>query len=142
MTAGRGPDHCIDAVGLEGHAPGLKGAYDKAKTMMMLETDRPVALREAIMNCRSGGTISVAGVYGGFIDKFPMGAVVNRALTIRSGQTHVHRYMRPLLERIQNGEIDPSFVVSHRMRLADAAHGYEMFNGKQDECVKIVLKAA
>ena len=141
MTAGRGPDSCIDAVGLEGHSPGVMGMYDKAKTMMMMATDRPVALREAILNCRSGGTISVAGVYGGFLDKFPMGAVVNRALTIRSGQTHVHRYMRPLLERIQQGEIDPSFIITHRMRLADAAEGYRIFGNKEDECLKVVLSA-
>lgn len=140
MTGGRGPDHCIDAVGLEGHAPGVHGAYDKMKTMMMLETDRPVALRQAILACRSGGTVSVAGVYGGFIDKFPMGAVVNRSLTIKSGQTHVQRYMRPLLRRIQNGEIDPSFVITHRLNLSDAAHGYEMFSKKQDECIKVVLR--
>ena len=139
MTAGRGPDHCIDAVGLEGHAPGLKGAYDKAKTIMMLETDRPIALREAIMNCRSGGTISVAGVYGGFIDKFPMGAIVNRSLTIKSGQTHVHRYMRPLLERIRNGEIDPTFIITHRLKLDAAAEGYETFSLKEDECLKVVM---
>ena len=139
MTAGRGPDHCIDAVGLEGHAPGLKGAYDKARTMMMLETDRPVALREAIMNCRSGGTISVAGVYGGFIDKFPMGAIVNRALTIKSGQTHVHRYMRPLLARIRSGEIDPSFVITHRLSLDDVSEGYSTFSLKEDECLKVVM---
>ena len=139
MTAGRGPDHCIDAVGLEGHAPGLKGAYDKAKTMVMLETDRPVALREAIMNCRSGGTISVAGVYGGFIDKFPMGAIVNRALTIKSGQTHVQRYMRPLLERIRSGEIDPSFVITHRLSLDDVSEGYSTFSLKEDECLKVVM---
>ncbi len=140
MTGGRGPDHCIDAVGLEGHAPGVHGAYDKVKTAMMLETDRPVALRQAILACRSGGTVSVAGVYGGFIDKFPMGAVVNRSLTIKSGQTHVQRYMRPLLKRIQNGEIDPSFVITHRLTLSDAAHGYEMFAKKQDECMKVVMR--
>jgi threonine dehydrogenase-like Zn-dependent dehydrogenase len=139
VTGGRGPDACIDAVGMEGHAPGIQGAYDKVKTAMMLETDRPVALRQAIMACRSGGTISVAGVYGGFIDKFPMGAIVNRALTIRSGQTHVHRYMRPLLDRIQNGEIDPSFVVTHRMPLEDAPEGFELFLNKEDECMKVVL---
>jgi threonine dehydrogenase-like Zn-dependent dehydrogenase len=139
MTAGRGPDHCIDAVGLEGHAPGIKGAYDKAKTMVMLETDRPVALREAIMNCRSGGTVSVAGVYGGFIDKFPMGAIVNRALTIKSGQTHVHRYMRPLLERIRNGEIDPTFIITHRLGLDQVADGYHTFLMKEDECLKVVM---
>jgi threonine dehydrogenase-like Zn-dependent dehydrogenase len=142
MTGGRGPDHCIDAVGLEGHAPGVAGAYDKVKTMMMLETDRPVALRQAILSCRSGGTVSVAGVYGGFIDKFPIGAVVNRALTIRSGQTHVHRYMRPLLDRIARREVDPTFVITHRMRLDDAAAGYELFAKKQDECLKVVLKTA
>ncbi len=140
MTGGRGPDSCIDAVGLEGHAPGIAGAYDKMKTVMMMETDRPIALREAILACRSGGTISVAGVYGGFIDKFPMGAIVNRSLTIRSGQTHVQRYMRPLLQRIQNGEIDPSFVITHRMRLSDAPRGYDIFTNKQDDCLKVVLQ--
>src|SRR5919106_1359549 len=139
LTGGRGPDSCIDAVGLEGHAPGIAGAYDKVKTTLMLETDRPVALRQAILSCRSGGTISVAGVYGGFIDKFPMGAIVNRALTIRSGQTHVHRYMRPLLERIRQGQIDPSFVITHRMRLDDAPEAYDIFNNKEDECMKVVL---
>jgi len=140
MTGGRGPDHCIDAVGLEGHAPGVMGAYDKMKTVMMMETDRPVALRQAILACRSGGTVSVAGVYGGFIDKFPMGAIVNRSLTIKSGQTHVQRYMRPLLKRIQDGEIDPSFVITHRLRLSDAANGYDMFANKEDDCLKVVLK--
>lgn len=140
MTGGRGPDHCIDAVGLEGHAPGIHGAYDKMKTVTMLETDRPVALRQAILACRSGGTVSVAGVYGGFIDKFPMGAIVNRSLTIKSGQTHVQRYMRPLLRRIQNGEIDPSFVITHRVNLSDAAGAYEMFAKKQDDCMKVVMR--
>jgi threonine dehydrogenase-like Zn-dependent dehydrogenase len=140
MTGGRGPDHCIDAVGLEGHAPGIHGAYDKMKTVMMMETDRPVALRQAILACRSGGTVSVAGVYGGFIDKFPMGAIVNRSLTIKSGQTHVQRYMRPLLKRIQNGEIDPSFVITHRINLSDAASGYEMFAKKEDDCLKVVMR--
>jgi len=140
MTGGRGPDSCIDAVGMEGHGPGLAYAYDRFKQAMMMESDRPVALREAILACRSGGTISVAGVYGGFVDKFPMGAIVNRSLTIKSGQTHVHRYMRPLLERIEHGEIDPSFVITHRMRLQDAPDGYSIFNDKQDECMKVVLK--
>jgi threonine dehydrogenase-like Zn-dependent dehydrogenase len=140
MTGGRGPDHCIDAVGMEGHAPGVYGAYDKMKTVLMMETDRPIALRQAILACRSGGTISVAGVYGGFIDKFPMGAIVNRSLTIKSGQTHVQRYMRPLLERIQQGQIDPRFVITHRMSLSDAAAGYEKFAKKEDDCLKIVLK--
>ena len=123
-----------------GTRPGLHGAYDRVKTAMMLETDRAIALRQAILACRSGGTVSVAGVYGGFIDKFPIGAIVNRSLTIRSGQCHVQRYMRPLLERIERGEIDPSFVITHRMRLDEAPAGYDMFNNKQDECLKVVLK--
>jgi threonine dehydrogenase-like Zn-dependent dehydrogenase len=139
MTGGRGPDHCIDAVGMEGHSPGPMYAYDKVKTALMMETDRPVALRQAILSCRSGGTISVAGVYGGFIDKFPMGAIVNRSLTIKSGQTHVHRYMRPLLERIQKGDIDPTFVITHRLSLDDAPEAYATFNAKEDDCLKAVL---
>ena len=121
MTGGRGPDRCIDAVGMEGHAPGHLRRLRQGEEAMMLETDRPVALRQAILACRNGGTVSVAGVYGGFIDKFPIGAIVNRSLTIKTGQTHVQRYMRPLLKRIQNGEIDPSFVITHRMNLSDAA---------------------
>jgi threonine dehydrogenase-like Zn-dependent dehydrogenase len=140
MTGGRGPDGCIDAVGMEAHKPGLLGAYDRTKQAMMLETDRPHALREAILACRNGGVVSVIGVYGGFIDKFPMGSVMNRSLTIRSGQCHVQRYLKPLLERIKNGEIDPSFVVTHRMRLDDAPTGYDIFLNKEDECVKVVLK--
>jgi threonine dehydrogenase-like Zn-dependent dehydrogenase len=140
MTGGRGPDHCIDAVGMEAHAPGLLGAYDKAKQAMMLETDRPIALRQAIMSCANGGTVSVIGVYGGFIDKFPMGSVVNRSLTIRSGQCHVHRYLKPLMDRIVNGEIDPSFVITHHLPLQDAPRGFAMFRDKEDECIKIVLK--
>jgi threonine dehydrogenase-like Zn-dependent dehydrogenase len=140
MTGGRGPDACIDAVGMEGHAPGAAGAYDRVKQTMMLETDRPVALRQAILACRNGGTVSVAGVYGGFIDKFPMGAVVNRSLTIRAGQTHVQRYMKPLLQRIEKGEIDPSFVITHRMNLDEAPAGYEVFLNKEDECMKVVLR--
>ena len=140
MTGGRGPDACIDAVGMEAHAPGILYAYDRAKQAMMLETDRAYALRQAIMACRNGGTVSVIGVYGGFIDKFPFGSVMNRSLTIKTGQAHVQRYMRPLLERIQKGEIDPSFVITHRMRLADAPQGYEMFLHKEDDCIKIVLK--
>jgi threonine dehydrogenase-like Zn-dependent dehydrogenase len=140
MTGGRGPDHCIDAVGMEGHMPGVAGAYDKVKTIMMMETDRPVALRQAILACRSGGTVSVAGVYGGFIDKFPMGAIVNRSLTIRSGQCHVQRYMKPLLNRIEKGEIDPSFVISHRVSLDDAPEMYDIFNNKEEECMKVVMK--
>lgn len=139
LTGGRGPDRCIDAVGLEAHSPGFHGAYDRAKQAMRLESDRPNALREAIVNCRSGGTVSVPGVYGGLVDKFPFGTVVNRSLTIKSGQTHVQRYMRPLLDRIQAGEIDPSFIITHRLPLDEAPHGFEIFNNKQDECMKVVL---
>lgn len=140
MTGGLGPDKCIDAVGLEAHAPGPLYAYDRAKQMLMLETDRPIALRQAILSCRNGGTVSVPGVYTGFIDKFPMGTVVNRALTIRTGQTHAQRYLAPLLQRIEQGEIDPGFVISHRLSLSDAPHGYKIFNDKRDSCTKIILK--
>jgi len=140
MTGGRGPDACIDAVGMEAHGPGLEYAYDRLKQAAMLETDRPIALREAIIACRNGGTVSVPGVYGGFIDKVPFGSAMNRAVTIKTGQTHVQRYMRPLLERVEKGEIDPSFVITHRMRLEDAPDGYEIFKHKQDDCIKIVLK--
>jgi threonine dehydrogenase-like Zn-dependent dehydrogenase len=139
LTGGRGPDACIDAVGMEAHGHGPVYAYDRAKQALKLETDRPVALREAIMACRNGGTVSVIGVYGGFVDKFPMGSVMNRSLTIRAAQCHVHRYMRPLLERIQRGEIDPSFVITHRMRLDDVARGYDMFVNKEEGCEKVVL---
>ena len=141
LTGGRGPDKCIDAVGLEAHTPGPLYAYDRAKQAMMLETDRPIAIREAIMACRSGGTVSVIGVYGGFVDKFPMGSLMNRSITIKSGQTHVHRYMKPLLERIRRGEIDPTFVITHTLPLRDAAKGYDIFVNKQDNCEKVVLKA-
>jgi threonine dehydrogenase-like Zn-dependent dehydrogenase len=138
MTGGRGPDACIDAVGMEAH--GMEYAYDRVKQALMLETDRPIALRQAIMACRNGGTVSVIGVYGGFIDKFPMGAVMNRSLTIKTGQAHVQRYMRPLLERIEKGEIDPSFVITHRMRLDDAPDGYDIFLNKEEDCIKVVLQ--
>jgi threonine dehydrogenase-like Zn-dependent dehydrogenase len=118
LTAGRGPDACIDAVGLEAHGHGIEFAYDRTKQTAMLETDRPVALRQAIRECKNGGIVAVVGVYGGFIDKFPMGAVVNRSLTIKSAQCHVHRYVHPLLKRIERGEIDASFVVTIACRCA------------------------
>jgi threonine dehydrogenase-like Zn-dependent dehydrogenase len=140
LTGGRGPDKCIDAVGMEAHGHGLMYAYDRAKQAVMAETDRPIALREAIMACRNGGVVSVIGVYAGLIDKFPMGSVMNRSLTIRTGQCHVQRYMRPLLERIRKGEIDPSFVITHRMPLEQAPQGFAMFRDKEDNCEKIVLK--
>lgn len=139
LTGGRGPDSCIDAVGLEAHMPGLLYYYDRVKQAVMSESDRPIALRQAIMACRNGGTVSVPGVYGGLIDKMPMGAVMNKALTIKTGQTHAQRYFKPLLDRITHGDIDPGFVVTHRMKLAEAAHGFDIFNRKIDGCVKIVM---
>jgi threonine dehydrogenase-like Zn-dependent dehydrogenase len=140
MTGGRGPDACIDAVGAEAHHPApLMYGYDRTKQMVRAETDRPFALREAIMACRNGGVVSVIGVYGGMVDKFPMGSLMNRSITLRGAQCHVQRYLRPLLDRIRAGDIDPSFVISHRMSLADAPQGYEMFKHKEDECLKVVL---
>jgi threonine dehydrogenase-like Zn-dependent dehydrogenase len=142
-TGGRGPDACIDCVGMEAHSANhLLYAIDRAKQAIKMETDRPLALREAILACRSGGTVSVMGVYGGLIDAFPMGSVMNRSLTIRTGQCHVHRYMPRLFEYIVSGRIDPSFVITHRLPLSEAATGYEMFVNKQDNCEKVVLKAA
>ncbi len=140
MTGGRGPDACIDAVGMEAHSTGVQGAYDRVKTALKMETDRPSVLREAILACRNGGTLSVAGVYGGFLDKIPFGAIVNKALTVRSGQTHTHRYMRPLLERIHAGDIDPSFIITHRVGLDDVPKAYDVFRNKEDECVKVVIQ--
>lgn len=138
MTGGRGPDACIDAVGMEANGH-VSTTYDRVKQALMLETDRPAALREAIMTCRNSGTVSIPGVYGGFIDKVPFGSVMNRSLTIKTGQTHVQKYMRPLLERIERGEVDPSFIITHRLKLADAPQGYAMFRAKQDGCIKVVM---
>ena len=140
LTGGRGPDACIDAVGMEAHGMGLMGAYDRVKQALAAETDRPIALRQALMACRNGGVVSIPGVYGGFLDKVPFGSIMNRSLTIKTGQTHVHRYMQPLLERIQRGEIDPSVVITHRLPLHDAPYGYDIFCNKQDDCIKIVLR--
>src|SRR5207248_7402531 len=140
MTGGMGPDACIDCVGLEAHGTTMDALYDRAKTALYLATDRTHALRQAIRACRKGGTVSVPGVYGGFLDKFPFGAAFAKGLTFRMGQTHVHRYLRPLLERIERGEIDPSFVITHRLSLDDAPHGYDIFKHKQDGCIKVVLK--
>ncbi|MDV2999555.1 MAG: putative zinc-binding alcohol dehydrogenase [Chroococcopsis gigantea SAG 12.99] len=140
MTSGRGPDACIDAVGMEAHGTDALAFFDQVKQTFRIETDRPMVLRQAIVACRKGGTVSVPGVYGGFIDSVPMGAVVNKALTIKSGQTHVHRYLKPLLARIQNGDIDPSFVISHRLPLESAPDAYEIFKHKKDNCTKVVLK--
>jgi threonine dehydrogenase-like Zn-dependent dehydrogenase len=140
LTAGRGPDACIDAVGMEAHhGSGPINAYDKVKQGMRSETERPHALRQAITCCANGGTVSVIGVYGGMVDKFPMGSLMNRSLTVKTGQCHVHRYMRPLLERIQKGQLDPTFVITHRLPLSEAAHAFDIFKKKQDDCVKVVL---
>ncbi len=140
MTGGRGPDACIEAVGMEAHGVTPDAIYDKAKQAVRLETDRPTAIRSAIQACRKGGTVSIPGVYGGLVDKFPLGAAFGKGLTFKMGQTHVHKYMRPLLERIEKGEIDPSFVITHRLKLEDAPQGYRTFRDKQDGCIKVVLK--
>jgi threonine dehydrogenase-like Zn-dependent dehydrogenase len=141
LTGGRGPDAVIDAVGMEAHH-GTEAIYlaDRAKQAARIETDRPFVLRQAIQSVRNGGTVSIIGAYGGFADTFPIGAVMNRSLTIRSGQCHVQRYMRPLLERITNGEIDPTFVITHEVPLTEAPKGYEAMKEKLDDVVKIVLK--
>ncbi len=140
MTGGRGPDACIDAVGMEAHhGTGLLHAYDKVKQATRMETERGHALRQAITCCRNGGTVSVIGAYGGMMDKFPIGSVLNRSLTIKSGQCHVQRYMQPLLEHIEAGRIDPTFIITHRLPLDQAPNGYETFKHKQDDCVKVVL---
>jgi threonine dehydrogenase-like Zn-dependent dehydrogenase len=139
-TGGQGPDSCIDAVGLEAHGATIDAWYDKVKTAAYLATDRASALRQAIHACRKGGTVSIPGVYGGVIDKVPLGAAFGKGLTLRMGQTHVHRYMAMLLDRIERGEIDPSFVITHRIRLEDAPKAYETFKHKQDECIKVVMK--
>jgi len=140
MTGGRGPDACIDAVGMEADGHGIAAMYDKVKQTLRMQTERPTALREAIMACRNGGTVSVPGVYGGFADKIPLGSFMNRALTFKTGQTHVQRYLRPLLERVQKGEIDPSFVITHTLPLDEAPRALRMFRDKTDNCVKVVLK--
>jgi threonine dehydrogenase-like Zn-dependent dehydrogenase len=141
LTGGRGPDHCIDAVGMEArNGSTAVDAYDRVKQAARLETERPHAIREAAMSCRNGGTISIVGVYGGLMDKFPIGAVLNRSLTIKTGQCHVHRYMRPLLDRIRNGDIDPTFIITHHLSLDEAPHGYEIFKHKRDNCTKVILK--
>jgi threonine dehydrogenase-like Zn-dependent dehydrogenase len=140
MTGGHGPDACIDAVGMEAHGTKLDYYYDKAKTAAFMATDRSSALRHAIFACRKGGTVSIPGVYGGFLDKVPLGAAFNKGLTLKMGQTHMMRYMAPLLDRITRGEIDPSFVITHRLRLDDAPRAYEMFRDKRDDCIKVVMK--
>ncbi len=139
MTGGRGPDACVDAVGMEAHVPAFRGLADRTLQALRVQLDRPNALRQAIQACRKSGTLSVPGVYGSFLNAFPFGAVFNKGLTVRTGQVHVHRYLRPLLERIVRGEIDPAFVITHRMPLDDAPEAYRMFREKRDGCIKVVL---
>lgn len=139
MTGGRGPDACIDAVGMESHGTGMDAAYDAVKQTLRLESDRPTALRQLIKACRKGGTVSIPGVYGGFVDKMPMGAVFAKGLTLRAGQTHVQKHLRPLLAMVENQQIDTTFIITHRMALDDAPEGYRIFDNKQDGCIKIVM---
>jgi threonine dehydrogenase-like Zn-dependent dehydrogenase len=140
LTGGRGPDACIDAVGLEAHGTTVDALYDRAKQSVRMESDRPHALRQAFQACRKGGTVSIPGVYGGLIDKLNLGAAFQKGLTLRMGQTHVHKYLRPLLDRIQNGEIDPSRLITHRLTLEDAPEAYKTFRAKEDSCIKVVMK--
>jgi threonine dehydrogenase-like Zn-dependent dehydrogenase len=140
ITGGRGPDACIDAVGMEAHGTDIGMLYDWAKQGARMATDRPNVLRQAIQACRKGGTVSVPGVYAGFLDKIPFGAAFNKGLTFKMGQTHVHKYLPRLLEHIQNGNIDPSFIITHRLPLSDAPQAYETFKHKRDNCIKVVLK--
>ncbi len=140
LTGGRGPDSCIDAVGLEAHGHTVLNAIDTVKQKVKIGTDRPDALRQAIQACKKAGTVSIPGVYGGFLDKFPFGAAFGKGLTLKMGQTHTQRYMKPLLERIEKGEIDPSFVISHRIRIDDGPEAYKQFNENKDDFTKVVLK--
>jgi threonine dehydrogenase-like Zn-dependent dehydrogenase len=141
LTGGQGPDACIDAVGMEAHELGFEGAYDRVKQAMRLETERPYVLREAIQACRKGGIVSIMGVYGAVLDKFPMGAAMNKGLTLRMGQMHAQRYLDRLIGHVERGEVDPSFVVSHRMALDEAPRAYDMFKKKTDHCLRVVLTA-
>ena len=127
-------------MGLEAHGHSLMAAYDRVKQALRLTTDRPLALRQAIQACRKGGTVSVPGVYGGFIDKAPVGAFFSKGLTLKGGQTHVHRYLSPLLSRIERGEVDPSFVISHRISLDEVPDAYATFEAKGDHAVKYVVR--
>jgi threonine dehydrogenase-like Zn-dependent dehydrogenase len=141
LTGGRGPEKCIDAVGMEAHAArSLDSMVDRAKQSMLLGTDRPHVLREMMYVCRGGGTLSVPGVYGGFLDKVPFGAAMNKGLTIRTGQTHVNRWTDDLLRRITSKQIDPSFVITHKVPLAKGPEMYKTFRNKEDGCIKVVLK--
>lgn len=139
LTGGIGPDSCIDAVGLEAHMGDFQGLYDSVKTALLLETDRPGVLRQAIQAVRKGGTVSIPGVYGGLLDKVPFGAAFGKGITMKMGQTNMHTYMKPLLQRIERGQIDPSFIISHRITLEDAPRMYEVWRDKRDSVTKIVI---
>jgi threonine dehydrogenase-like Zn-dependent dehydrogenase len=139
LTGNRGPDSCVDAVGMEASGHTLPFIVDRAKQALRIQTERPNVLRQCILACRKGGTVSIPGVYGGFGDKIPLGALMNKGLTIKTGQTHMMRYMKPLLNRVQNGDIDPSFVISHRLPIDRGPEAYKMFRDKQDHCTKVVL---
>jgi threonine dehydrogenase-like Zn-dependent dehydrogenase len=139
MTNGRGPDRCIEAVGCEAYAPAVLGAAVDAVTSSVAPSDRMHSVSQAIMSCRKGGTVSVPGAYAGTADKLPFGAFMNKGLTMKSGQTHMQRYMKPLLAKIEANEIDPSFVITHRVKLADAPAAYKTFRDKKDGCIKVVL---
>jgi threonine dehydrogenase-like Zn-dependent dehydrogenase len=139
MTAGRGPDACIEAVGMEAHGEGPIYAYDRVKQALRLQTDRPTAVRQAILAARKGGTVSIIGVFAGLVDKFPLGAAMNKALVLRTGQMHAQRYMPMLLDRLAGGEIDPGYLNTHPLSLEDGPRGYEMFQKKQDGCLRAVL---
>jgi len=140
MTAGVGPDACIDAVGMESHGFSIDNVVDKAKAAVFLATDRPHALRQVIVACRKGGRVSIPGVYGGMADKFPIGALMEKGLSIKSGQTHVQKYMPKLLKMILDDKLDTTFLISHRLSLEDAPKGYKMFKENQNEVTKVVLK--
>ena len=142
MTGGMGPDACIDAVGMESFGHTIGAIYDRFKTVTMQATDRANVLRQVIQACRKGGTVSIPGVYGGLVDKIPFGAAFAKGLTLKMGQTHVHKYLRPLLEMIEGGKINPSFVITHRVPLSKGPEMYRVFRDKQDECIKVVLKPA
>jgi threonine dehydrogenase-like Zn-dependent dehydrogenase len=139
LTGGVGPDSCIDAVGLEAHFSDLQGVYDQIKTALFLETDRPGVLRQAIMAVRKGGTVSIPGVYGGLLDKVPFGAAFGKGITMKMGQTNMHNYMKPLLERIEKGQIDPSYIISHRITLDEAPEMYKVWRDKKERVTKIVI---
>ncbi|HEY0156426.1 MAG TPA: zinc-dependent alcohol dehydrogenase [Thermoanaerobaculia bacterium] len=140
MTGGRGPDRCIDAVGMEAHGTFADAMLDRVKQAMKLQFDRAHALRQALHCCRKGGTVSIPGVYAGFIDKVPFGTAFGKGLTLKMGQTHVHKYTQLLLDRIERGDIDPSFIITHQVGLDDAPEMYRTFRDKQDECIKVVMR--